>query len=101
MDRQSVLERMGWIFTRIRGTEFLRNPERALKPVLEKLQLLEISPAAAKPDSVRKGTGSPGLIDRVVSRAEELRAAWSAPQESGAARPREPRHVLRNEYSAN
>jgi very-short-patch-repair endonuclease len=101
MDRQSVLERMGWIFTRIRGTEFLRNPDRALKPVLEKLQLLEISPTSAKADSVRKSTLSPGLIDRVVSRAEELRGAWSAPQEPSPARPREPRHVFRNEYSTN
>ena len=101
MDRQSVLERMGWIFTRIRCTEFLRNPDRALKPVLEKLQLLEISPAVAKAESPRKGTLSPGLIDRLVSHAEELRAAWSAPQEPSATRQREPTHVLRNEYSAN
>lgn len=73
----------------------------ALKPVVEKLQLLEISPETAKPDSARKGTPSHGLVDRVVSHAEELRAAWSAPQEPSAARQREPRHVFRNEYSAN
>jgi very-short-patch-repair endonuclease len=42
MERQSVLERMGCIFTRIRSSEFLRNPARAMKPVLEKLQMLEI-----------------------------------------------------------
>ncbi|HET8923947.1 MAG TPA: AAA domain-containing protein [Candidatus Acidoferrum sp.] len=86
MDRQSVLERMGWIFTRVRGTEFLRNPDRALKPILEKLQSLEISPAAAKPDSVRKGSPSPALIDRVISRADELRESWSAPAEPAAYR---------------
>src|SRR5260370_977603 len=49
MDRQSVLERMGWIFTRIRGTEFLRNPDRAMKSVFEKLQLLQIFPNAGPP----------------------------------------------------
>jgi very-short-patch-repair endonuclease len=101
MDRQSVLERMGWVFTRIRGTEFLRNPDRALKLVLEKLQLLEISPETAKPDSARKATPSPGLIDRVVSRAEELRASWSAPQETRTPRQQESRHALRNEFSVN
>jgi hypothetical protein len=37
----------------------------------------------------------------VVSHAEELRAAWSAPQEPSAARKREPRQVFRNEYSAS
>src|SRR5207245_2224697 len=72
-----------------------------MKPVLEKLQLREISPAVAKAESPRKGTLSPGLIDRLVSHAEELRAAWSAPQEPSATRQREPTHVLRNEYSAN
>ena len=45
MDRQSVLERMGWIFTRIRSSEFLRKPVRAMKPVFEKPQTLEIPPA--------------------------------------------------------
>jgi very-short-patch-repair endonuclease len=40
MDRQAVLERLGWIFARVRGTEFFRNPERAMKPVFDKLQLL-------------------------------------------------------------
>jgi very-short-patch-repair endonuclease len=44
MDRQSVLERMGWIFTHIRSSDFLRSPARARKPVLEKLQMLEIPP---------------------------------------------------------
>ncbi|HEY2545554.1 MAG TPA: AAA domain-containing protein, partial [Candidatus Acidoferrum sp.] len=44
MDRQSVLERMGWIFARIRGSEFLRSPAHAMKPVFEKLQMLEIPP---------------------------------------------------------
>jgi very-short-patch-repair endonuclease len=101
MDRQSVLERMGWIFTRIRGTEFLRNPDRAMKPVLEKLQSLEIAPAAAKAEPARKGPPLPGLIDRVVTRAEELRASWTAPQEAGAARQREPRNALRSESVAN
>src|SRR5258707_13537523 len=45
MDRQSILERMGWVFTRIRGTEFFREPDRTMKPVIEKLQTLEIFPA--------------------------------------------------------
>jgi very-short-patch-repair endonuclease len=77
MDRQSVLERMGWIFTRIRGTEFLRNPERAMKPVFEKLQMLEISPGGEAVDAGHGRTASNDLVDRVVRRAEELRRTWS------------------------
>ena len=48
-----MLERMGWIFTRIRSSEFLRNPARAMKPVFEKLQMLEI-PLPAKREKSKK-----------------------------------------------
>jgi very-short-patch-repair endonuclease len=76
MDRQSVLERMGWIFTRIRGSEFLRNPARAMKPVFEKLQALEIPPAGKSMDAVPVGLASQDVVDRVIRRAEELRRSW-------------------------
>src|SRR5438876_634410 len=58
MDRQAVLERMGVIFARIRGTEFFRNPERAMKPVYEKLQQLEISPNGPSPSTAKKSQPS-------------------------------------------
>ena len=77
LDRQSVLERMGWTFARIRGSEFFRNPERALKPVLEKLQLLEIHPPKAKTASAGRPQTSALLIDAVIRRAEELRNDWT------------------------
>ena len=93
MDRQSVLERMGWIFTRIRGTEFLRNPDRAMKPVFEKLQLLEISPNGGASDAPAKKQPSADLIEPVIRRAEELRTKWSASAESSSRRQREPREV--------
>src|SRR5260370_38503536 len=93
MDRQSVLERMGWIFTRIRGTEFFRNPDRAMKPVFEKLQLLEISPNGAASDAPAKKQPSGDLIERVIRRAEELRAKWSACAEAPSRRQREPREL--------
>jgi len=86
MERQSVLERMGWIFTRMRGTEFFRNPDRALKPVFEKLQLLEISPASAKANATGKTQAASDLIDRVVRRAEELRNTWTSRESSESRR---------------
>jgi len=73
MDRQWVLERMGWIFTRIRSSEFLRNPVRAMKPVLEKLQMLEIPPTGDSADAHRVTLVSHEVVDRVIRRAEELR----------------------------
>jgi very-short-patch-repair endonuclease len=78
MDRQSVLERMGWVFTRIRSSEFFRNPARAMKPVFEKLETLEIPPGG---DSTKAAadSGSHEVIDRVIRRAEELCKNWSKP----------------------
>jgi very-short-patch-repair endonuclease len=77
MDRQSVLERMGWIFTRIRSSEFLRNPVRAMKPVLEKLQVLEIPPTGDSANANPVGQVSHEVVDRLIRRAEELRFSWS------------------------
>jgi very-short-patch-repair endonuclease len=77
MDRQSVLERMGWIFTRICSSEFLRNPARAMKPVFEKLETLEVPRTGDPADAEPAGLVSHDLIDRVTGRAEELRRNWS------------------------
>jgi very-short-patch-repair endonuclease len=101
MDRQSVLERMGWIFMRLRSTEFFRSPERTLRVLIEKLQSLEIFPITAKARSARKSQPSPGLIDLVVSRADELLASWAAPQEAGSTRRREPRQAVHKDYATS
>jgi hypothetical protein len=84
MARQSVLERMGWIFTRVRGSEFLRNPARAMKPVFEKLQMLEIPPTGNPVDAELGEPPSHDVIDRVIRRAEELRKNWSKANGAGA-----------------
>ena len=84
MDRQSVLERMGWIFSRIRSSEFLRNPARAMKPVFEKLQMLEIPPTGNSGGAEPAGPVSHDVIDRVIRRAEELRKNWSKTNGAGA-----------------
>jgi very-short-patch-repair endonuclease len=85
MERQAVLERMGWIFTRIRSSEFLRSPARAMKPVLEKLQMLEIPPAGKSAAAEDAKKISQDVIDRVLRRAEELRKLWTK-AEGGATR---------------
>jgi very-short-patch-repair endonuclease len=77
IDRQAVLERMGWIFTCIRSSEFLRNPTRAMKPIFEKLQALEIPPSADASEIETAGLTSHEVINRVIHRAEELRKSWS------------------------
>ena len=79
MERQSVLERMGWTFTRIRGSEFLRNPARAMKTVFEKLEKMEIPAFGDSGGEQPSGYTSHEVIDRIIRRAEELRKSWSKP----------------------
>jgi very-short-patch-repair endonuclease len=83
MDRQAVLERMGWIFTRIRSSEFFRNPARAMKPVFDRLQMLEIPPEGDSANAGDAGGTSREVIDRVIHRAEEFRRNWSKTDGSG------------------
>jgi very-short-patch-repair endonuclease len=44
IERQTILERLGWKFIRIRGTAFYRDPSLAMQAVFSKLQELEIPP---------------------------------------------------------
>jgi very-short-patch-repair endonuclease len=86
MDRQSILERMGWIFSRVRSTEFFRNPGRALKPVFEKLELMEIAAAKSNTSASEKPNAAGDLIERVTRRAEKLRNAWANHESTGSRR---------------
>ena len=97
MERQSILERVGWVFTHVRATEFLRNMDRAMRPVFEKLEMLEIAPGEQNRPSVQiDSSGQAGITDRdvvlldsepetpgeelvsrVIRRSTELRQEWS------------------------
>ncbi|MEU5883459.1 AAA domain-containing protein [Spirillospora sp. NPDC047279] len=45
--RQSVLERLGWRFWRVRGSAFFRDPEAALTPLWPLLETMTIHPASS------------------------------------------------------
>jgi len=92
MERQSILERVGWTFTRIRSTEFLRDPQRAMKPVFEKLRLLEIPTAEAEMVGPSGADGAE-LTERVRKRAEKLRKVWTG-AETAVAEPKNPEEIL-------
>lgn len=42
--RQAILERLGWSFVRLRGSQFFRNPNQAMEEVFQKLREQEIPP---------------------------------------------------------
>lgn len=106
--RQAVLERLGWRFLRIRGSEFLRGPHQAMRAIAEALAAEGVGPrgargreassadgaAARAPDLAAAGGAQPGpeaglpghltrtrvpdLAARVIARATEIRASGFA-----------------------
>jgi hypothetical protein len=78
LERQAILERLGWTFVRVRGTEFFRDPDRSLNPVLEMLERLGIPVEGLGGEVLSSSFGITGeLLERVLRRAEQLRREWS------------------------
>lgn len=73
MERQTVLERNGWRFIRLRGSEYFRNKEAALERVVRDLKALGIEPETE--GDVASGTpAATPLLARVLSNYERLAA---------------------------
>lgn len=72
MNRQSILERLGWRFIRIRGSEFFSDEFNTMNHVITKLNELEIYPE----ESTENINCDTDLKQRIISRANEIRADW-------------------------
>jgi very-short-patch-repair endonuclease len=78
MERQAILERLGWRFVRLRGTEFFRDPENAMRPIFQRLAELEIQPEGTA-DNLEPVESE--LKQRVIRHAEALRREWAKPEQ--------------------
>ena len=47
LERQAILERLGWVFFGIRGSIFFRDPDTAMAPVFQKLEHLGVERRAS------------------------------------------------------
>lgn len=77
MARQAILERLGWRFVRIRGSQFFRNPEQTMQAVFSRLQALDIPPEGNNGAGSDAGREGEALKERIERRAAELRRAWA------------------------
>jgi very-short-patch-repair endonuclease len=73
MARQAILERLGWSFVRVRGSEFFLNPEKAMKTVLARLSELKIRPEGGNAEAPQNGKD---VLERIIQRAAEYRQHW-------------------------
>ena len=76
MARQAVLERLGWTFIPIRGSQFLRDPDGSMEPILARLKAAGIAPVAPGESEEPAVAQEIHLRDRIVKRAQEIRRMW-------------------------
>jgi very-short-patch-repair endonuclease len=75
--RQSILERLGWRFIRIRGSEFFRNQEKTINSVIEELNELGILPDTK--ESLELNKENCLLKDSIIRRAVEIMESEEIP----------------------
>jgi len=80
--RQSMLERLGWRFIRIRSTAFFSAPDRAMNSVFKRLDCLGVRPIGAE-SHLERSESDDQLRQRIVRRADELRRTWAKSDLSG------------------
>ena len=71
MERQTILERLGWRFIRIRGSEYYRNPEKTMERVVKALTDAGIEPEDAGTPQETDGRDTE-LLQRVKQRAYSI-----------------------------
>jgi very-short-patch-repair endonuclease len=79
LHRQLTLERLGWRFIRVRGSEFLRHPDEALGKIQKRLKKYDIEPRGLfTKDPVDKAAKekSKELLSEVKKRAQMSRSRW-------------------------
>ena len=81
MNRQLILERLGWRFLRIRGSQFFRDPEGTLAWVTKRLKQLGVIPDFAVGEAEQVAVQEP-LYDRVIRQAEEYLRDWDEGENS-------------------
>ena len=71
MERQTILERLGWRFIRIRGSEYYRAPEETMERVVSELTAFGIEPETAEGSNSGEQRTSE-LLSRVKLRAAQI-----------------------------
>ena len=72
MERQTILERLGWRFIRIRGSEYYRDPEKTMERVVTALEEMGLRPIGQRTTVHAESV----LLQKVKNRAAEYVAEW-------------------------
>ena len=69
LNKQSVLERLGWRFVRLRASDYYRDRNDFLNTLLATLKQMAVKPGSGS-------ASAENLADKVIARAKELIAEW-------------------------
>jgi very-short-patch-repair endonuclease len=78
IQRQLVLERLGWRFIRVRGSEYFRDPAKAMTRIISELEAFGIERLGAATTTKSRPRESSALRRSLIERAIQLRLAWEA-----------------------
>jgi len=85
MKRQAILERLGWRFIRIRGSQYYKDPEETMEWVFKELESYDIKPnylnISGKDE--KYAVEEDELLKRIKRKAEEIRMEWHEESEDG------------------
>ena len=76
MQRQPILERLGWTFVRIRVSEYYKNSDKAMKKVFDRLKKLAIAPELNNLDNSIEMIDSKNISNEVVCVAHNILKDW-------------------------
>jgi very-short-patch-repair endonuclease len=79
INRQGILERLGWKFIRIRGSEYYRHPEKTIEKVISTLNDNDIEPEDSS--SAEGPTDNDNTIRDLHLKAEKIRSEWGGSSE--------------------
>jgi len=72
MERQTILERLGWNFIRIRGSEYYRFPEKTIDALVSDLKKCGIFPESNSEVQDNSSVTDTELLERVIRQASEI-----------------------------
>jgi very-short-patch-repair endonuclease len=73
MNRQAILERLGWRFIRIRGSKYYSNKQGTIAELFKELESREIVPSNTDSPEEKNGETNQTLIDELKRMAQEYR----------------------------
>jgi transcription elongation GreA/GreB family factor/very-short-patch-repair endonuclease/uncharacterized small protein (DUF1192 family) len=77
LGRQAILERLGWRFIRIRGSQFFRDPDGTMAAVFARLGEMGVRPSSPAATALDSDRAAAELKQRIIRRAAEIRREWA------------------------